>query len=207
MLALSIDTANLPRIDRFPEYVDPFDFEEPAPIMAATSSPKPKALARLQSDSESSRGPSPQPTHFSVPLKSHNHHNGHRVLRSATVGYIAPEFQGKVEQMKAGMLKLAHLATRHLLTTLQSRRLFCRRPGSPNLSSMSRSGGFMRSLASTMSTLRLKPPWSLLTRSPPFMRPRLPPRSARTNRRRSVLTWRPATMPSTLTRASRVGPG
>jgi len=30
---------------------------------------------------------------------SHNNSNGHRVLRSATVGYIAPEFQGKVEQM------------------------------------------------------------------------------------------------------------
>lgn len=61
---------------------------------------KPKAVARLQSDTESSRGPSPQPTHVSVPL-AHNYTNGHRILRSATVGYIAPEFQGKVEQMKA----------------------------------------------------------------------------------------------------------
>jgi glutamate dehydrogenase len=68
----------------------------------ATSSAKPKAVAKLQSDTESSRGPSPQPTHFSVPLLSHNNTNGHRVLRSATVGYIAPEFQGKVEQMAAG---------------------------------------------------------------------------------------------------------
>ncbi|KAK9423937.1 putative NAD-specific glutamate dehydrogenase [Seiridium unicorne] len=47
---------------------------------------------------EPSRQPSPQPTHFSVPQKLNG--NGHRVLRSATVGYIAPEFAGKVEQMK-----------------------------------------------------------------------------------------------------------
>ena len=97
MLALAMDNTNLPHITRFPEYVDPF--EDLTPIMA-TSSAMPKAVARLQSDTESSRGPSPQPTHFSVPLLSHN--NGHRVLRSATVGYIAPEFQGKVEQMAAG---------------------------------------------------------------------------------------------------------
>lgn len=66
----------------------------------AAESPKPKPLARLQSDTDSSRGPSPQPTHFSVPLANHSN-NGHRILRSATVGYIAPEFQGKVEQMKS----------------------------------------------------------------------------------------------------------
>ncbi|KAH6661231.1 NAD-specific glutamate dehydrogenase [Truncatella angustata] len=47
---------------------------------------------------EPSRHPSPQPTHFSVPQKLNG--NGHRVLRSATVGYIAPEFTGKVEQMQ-----------------------------------------------------------------------------------------------------------
>ncbi|ETS83723.1 NAD-specific glutamate dehydrogenase [Pestalotiopsis fici W106-1] len=47
---------------------------------------------------EPSRQPSPQPTHFSVPQKLNG--NGHRILRKATVGYIAPEFEGKVEQMK-----------------------------------------------------------------------------------------------------------
>jgi len=38
----------------------------------AAESPKPKPLARLQSDTDSSRGPSPQPTHFSVPLANHD---------------------------------------------------------------------------------------------------------------------------------------
>ncbi|KAL2206317.1 NAD+ dependent glutamate dehydrogenase [Sarocladium strictum] len=65
----------------------------------AAESARPKPLAHLQSE-DSSRGPSPQPTHFSVPLQSHASSNGHRILRSATVGYIAPEFQGKEEQMK-----------------------------------------------------------------------------------------------------------
>ncbi|KAL3955972.1 hypothetical protein ACCO45_008818 [Purpureocillium lilacinum] len=66
----------------------------------ATSLPKLKALANVQSE-ESSRGPSPQPTHFSVPLMSNTNGNGNRILRSATVGYVAPEFTGKLEQMKA----------------------------------------------------------------------------------------------------------
>ncbi|KFA64546.1 hypothetical protein S40285_04559 [Stachybotrys chlorohalonatus IBT 40285] len=66
----------------------------------ASDPPKPKAVAQLSADEESSRGPSPQPTHFSVPLMSHANSNGHRILRSATVGYVAPEFHGKVEQMK-----------------------------------------------------------------------------------------------------------
>lgn len=97
MLALAIDPANQPNLDSFPEYVDPF--EDNFAIMTSES-PKPKPLAKLQSDSvDSSRGPSPQPTHFSVPL---NNSNGHRILRSATVGYIAPTFQGKVEQMNSG---------------------------------------------------------------------------------------------------------
>ena len=104
MLAISLDPTNLPLLDRFPDYVDPLEtFRPSSPKMA--DSVKPKAVARLQSDTESSRGPSPQPTHVSVPL-AHNYTNGHRILRSATVGYIAPEFQGKVEQMKAGKFHL-----------------------------------------------------------------------------------------------------
>ncbi|KAJ4421285.1 NAD-dependent glutamate dehydrogenase [Neurospora sp. IMI 360204] len=43
------------------------------------------------------RHPSPQPTHVSYPKVNGN---GHRVLRSATVGYVAPVFQGKAEQMQ-----------------------------------------------------------------------------------------------------------
>lgn len=97
MLALRIDTTNIRPSDSFPEYVDPL--EESSSAM--TDSPKPRPIARLVSDSESSRGPSPQPSHISVPLPAHDR-NGHRILRSATVGYIAPEFKGKVEQMKSG---------------------------------------------------------------------------------------------------------
>ncbi|KAJ0135200.1 Uncharacterized protein HZ326_21764 [Fusarium oxysporum f. sp. albedinis] len=58
-----------------------------------------KPMANIQAE-EASRGPSPQPTLFSVPLTATNG-NGHRVLRSATVGYITPEFKGKTEQIKA----------------------------------------------------------------------------------------------------------
>ncbi|KAF7545666.1 hypothetical protein G7046_g9506 [Stylonectria norvegica] len=65
-----------------------------------TASPLPlKPVANIQAE-ETSRGPSPQPTHFSVPLHNVNGNGGHRVLRSATVGYIAPEFKGKVDQIK-----------------------------------------------------------------------------------------------------------
>lgn len=98
MLTLRIDTTNIRALDSFPEYIDPL--EGKPPVM--TDSPKPRPVARLQSDSDSSRGPSPQPSHISVPLPAHER-NGHRILRSATVGYIAPEFKGKVEQMKSGM--------------------------------------------------------------------------------------------------------
>ncbi|KAI1247887.1 glutamate dehydrogenase (NADP(+)) gdh1 [Eutypa lata] len=65
---------------------------------------------------EPSRHPSPQPTHFSVPLMS-NGQNGHRVLRSATVGYIAPEFKGRAEQMnsvKEVILKQGWIPESHL---------------------------------------------------------------------------------------------
>ncbi|RTE69591.1 NAD-specific glutamate dehydrogenase [Fusarium euwallaceae] len=83
-----------PSPDRFPGYTDPF--EEPSSIMSSTSDP----VANLKA--EASRGPSPQPTHFSVPLSNGNGNgNGHRVLRSATVGYIAPEFPGKKAQKEA----------------------------------------------------------------------------------------------------------
>ncbi|KAL2134043.1 hypothetical protein VTI74DRAFT_1154 [Chaetomium olivicolor] len=49
---------------------------------------------------EPGRHPSPQPTHVSYPSMPKVNGNGHRVLRSATVGYVAPEFKGKKEQMK-----------------------------------------------------------------------------------------------------------
>lgn len=101
MLALETQRTNLSPLDRFPDYVDPFEVIKQPPIMSSAL-PKPKILANIQSE-ESSRGPSPQPTHFSVPLLSHSNGNGNRTLRSATVGYVAPEFTGKLEQMKTGM--------------------------------------------------------------------------------------------------------
>ncbi|UPL04380.1 hypothetical protein LCI18_015314 [Fusarium solani-melongenae] len=91
MLQSPISMAD-PSPDRFPGYTDPF--EESSSIMSSTSDP----VAILKA--EASRGPSPQPTHFSVPLSNGNG-NGHRVLRSATVGYIAPEFTGKKAQKEA----------------------------------------------------------------------------------------------------------
>ena len=111
MLALTLNTTDLPPLDRFPEYEDPFsefkEYTEPLENMSGTG-PVNKALGRLQlSDSEPSRGPSPQPTHFSVPPLARPNGNGHRVLRSATVGYVAPLFTGKVEQMKQGELPAA----------------------------------------------------------------------------------------------------
>ncbi|KAL2260281.1 hypothetical protein VTK26DRAFT_5752 [Humicola hyalothermophila] len=62
------------------------------------ASPANPLVAKLKAE-EPSRHPSPQPTHFSYPVSKVNG-NGHRVLRSATVGYVAPEFKGKQEQMK-----------------------------------------------------------------------------------------------------------
>ncbi|KAK1490663.1 NAD-specific glutamate dehydrogenase [Colletotrichum tamarilloi] len=98
MLALSINT-DLPTMDRYSSEPDPL--EEISDIMATAAPPRNKMLGQVQADSaESSRGPSPQPTHFSLPMASRSNGNGHRVLRSATVGYIAPTFVGKQEQME-----------------------------------------------------------------------------------------------------------
>lgn len=67
----------------------------------ASDTPAPKPALSIQPE-EATRKPSPQPTHFSVPLVPIVQSNGHRVLRSATVGYVAPTFAGKFEQMKDG---------------------------------------------------------------------------------------------------------
>ncbi|KAF6824460.1 nad-specific glutamate dehydrogenase [Colletotrichum musicola] len=97
MLALSVNT-DLPTMDRFPNYEE--SAQEINAIMATAAPPRNKALGQVQAASaDSSRGPSPQPTHFSVPMAARANGNGHRVLRSATVGYIAPAFVGKSEQM------------------------------------------------------------------------------------------------------------
>ena len=102
---LTIKTTNLP-LSSFPEYIDPFESSGDTyvdDIMAsspAASGLSNKLVEKLRDDPE--RHPSPQPTHFSVPLLSRANGNGHRVMRSATVGYVAPEFKGKAEQMKQG---------------------------------------------------------------------------------------------------------
>ena len=97
---LTLQTTDL-ACDRFPDYIDSIEPADNFTMAAATAQvPANKLVNQLQSE-DPSRTPSPQPTHFSVPQTNGN---GHRVLRSATVGYIAPEFEGRAEQMKSGRL-------------------------------------------------------------------------------------------------------
>jgi len=99
-LALGLNT-NVPLLDRFPDYIDPFDSFEYSDAMTVVPSLVHKSVAKLQSAEPESRRPSPQPVHFSVPLLSASNGNGQRILRSATVGYVAPTFLGKLDQMRA----------------------------------------------------------------------------------------------------------
>lgn len=97
--------------DSFPTYTDPFEdsddtFTEDT-IMSPSAMPAPNPLSAGQRLAEKviedpSRHASPQPTSVSVPALSKTNGNGYRVLRSATVGYIAPEFKGKQTQMNQG---------------------------------------------------------------------------------------------------------
>lgn len=110
---------------QFPEYKDLFEFPqytepsipfpeylEPIEIMASPDTPSATQKLVEHVIRTPGRQPSPQPAHFSVPVRRHNgsppgsngNGNGHRVLRSATVGYVAPEFAGKKEQMAQGIL-------------------------------------------------------------------------------------------------------
>jgi glutamate dehydrogenase len=103
MTGLKITTADFPATDSFPEYVDPFTpptSEEDSCSENCDMSPHrlPRTL-ELRED-ELSRGPSPQPTHISV--SEINRGTGHRTLRSATVGYVAPTFAGKAQQKLEG---------------------------------------------------------------------------------------------------------
>lgn len=102
---LTIQTTDLP-LDRFPDYNEPLEslksYQPTVEIMTVNgTAPVNKLVGAVKDDP--SRHPSPQPTHFSVPLLT-NGQNGHRVLRSATVGYIAPEFKGRAEQIESGRL-------------------------------------------------------------------------------------------------------
>lgn len=111
MLALKIQTTNLPPADRFPDYVDPFESTEtlvdvempPTPKSPKSSSAQQKALGSILED-EVARHPSPRPSHLSGVMGPRSNGNGHRVLRSQTVGYEAPEFKGKAVQMETGTL-------------------------------------------------------------------------------------------------------
>lgn len=88
-------------MDSFPDYVDPF--ESSGDTMTDTLSlPANKLVDHLRGATEA-RHPSPQPTHVSYPSGPRVNGNGHKVLRSATVGYVAPEFHGKPDQMKQGL--------------------------------------------------------------------------------------------------------
>ena len=100
-----------PTINPFSEDIDPLDPLDPlepldplddmASLEVPTSPLAPVNKFVKDVVATPDRHPSPQPTHFSVPYKNGNG-NGHRVLRSATVGYIAPEFKGKKAQMLQG---------------------------------------------------------------------------------------------------------
>jgi glutamate dehydrogenase len=94
--------------EKFPEYIEPIviafpEYSDFLYNMASLEVPKSPTINKLVKDvvAAPDRHPSPQPAHFSVPYKNGNG-NGHRVLRSATVGYIAPEFKGKKAQMLQG---------------------------------------------------------------------------------------------------------
>jgi hypothetical protein len=91
-----------PIVVPFPEDIDPLDDMASLEVPTSPLSPVNKIIKDVVATPD--RHPSPQPTHFSVPYKNGNG-NGHRVLRSATVGYIAPEFKGKKAQMLQGKLR------------------------------------------------------------------------------------------------------
>jgi len=99
---LRINTNILEEKIPFPLYEDVF-----FPIMEPVEE-KLHPVAELKHNIRTpGRVPSPQPTHLSSPPSpprngGYNERNGHRVLRSGTVGYLAPEFKGKMEQQKAG---------------------------------------------------------------------------------------------------------
>lgn len=110
MLTPETTDSHLDRLGNYTEHLNLLQSSDSdTEIMASSdSAPANKLLAKIK-DEQVSRHPSPQPTHFSVDLGSEkvNGQNGHKVLRSATVGYIAPEFKGKEAQMatgKSGML-------------------------------------------------------------------------------------------------------
>jgi glutamate dehydrogenase len=71
------------------------------------------------------RTPSPQPAHYSVQVGNGQNGNGghhNKILRSATLGYEAPKFEGKPQQMEQGEKTPVHQQTKQVANDLQSRR-------------------------------------------------------------------------------------
>jgi len=99
-MMLTLQTADFPV--SFPDYVDPFETHDGVDTMAsrATFGNSNKLVDKVRDEVD--RHPSPQPSHISSTLLSRPNGNGHRILRSATVGYVAPEFKGKSQQMREG---------------------------------------------------------------------------------------------------------
>jgi len=82
----------------FPQYIDPCS-DGMAPVQF-NDTPLPNKLIE-QVIRTPGRIPSPQPAHLAI-NGVNGSGNGHKVLRSATVGYIAPKFDGKNAQMDEG---------------------------------------------------------------------------------------------------------
>jgi glutamate dehydrogenase len=81
----------------FPTYIDPFEDLRAVMDPVLLSNKLVDQVIRTPG-----RQPSPQPTHVSVGAKNGIAGNGYRVIRSATVGYVAPRFDGKKTQMEEG---------------------------------------------------------------------------------------------------------
>jgi hypothetical protein len=98
MMASTLESPILssPPIEDFPTFDHTFETMTDLHHVPITN----KLVGQLASRDHISRTPSPRSTHFSVPPAGNG--NGHRILRSATVGYVAPEFKGKKEQMLHG---------------------------------------------------------------------------------------------------------
>lgn len=94
----------------FPTYIDPFDSSEDTLAESDTTMDSSTASSPLSNKlvdnikEEPSRHASPRPTEISAHPINRTNGNGYRVLRSATVGYIAPEFKEKADQMRQGKL-------------------------------------------------------------------------------------------------------
>jgi len=84
----------------FPEYQDPFLSSDDTMMDSPNGNPASKLVDNVKHEHD--RHPSPQPTRVSYPYVPKVNGNGHKVLRSATVGYVAPEFKGRDDQMKQG---------------------------------------------------------------------------------------------------------